>query len=282
MRFRGETNLRRIEGEASTDLTTWSGQASTNTAETRPDTAEEGNFRCAPIHLKFVLRYPVFMLAEATRRYRHRSRWVGERLSQLRWSMPDGARGVALTFDDGPDPEFTPQVLDLLAAYDVKATFFLVGECATRHPALAQRIADAGHAVGSHSNSHVDINELSTPQVWGEYRTGRDVVSDVLGTRTTLFRPPKGYVGLGSSTVTRALGLRPWLWSLAGEDWLPGITAQEILDRIGKPVAGDVILLHDGLQQPIEPSAMDRSQMVAALRQLIPETLERGLPFVTL
>ena len=76
--------------------------------------------------------------------------------------------------------------------------------------------------------------------------------------------------------------MTPWLWTLSGEDWTPGITADGIRDAIGSPAAGDVILLHDGLEQPVDPSARDRSEMIRALERLIPEVLDRGLRFTTL
>lgn len=102
----------------------------------------------------------------------------------------DGA--VALTFDDGPHPEHTPAVLDELARLGVVATFFLVGQRAAERPDLVRKIVDAGHAVGSHSSSHIEPWTVPLVDLAREYRRGRSEVEAAVGRPVALFRPPKG------------------------------------------------------------------------------------------
>lgn len=222
------------------------------------------------------------MIARLRGIYHHRRRLAAEYVGgvQLRTSSP--GNGVALTFDDGPDPVFTPLVLDVLRSFGIHATFFLVGERAQEYPGIVRRIVDEGHRVGSHSLSHAEIPDLPRWKIWDEYRCGRDTVKLVAGVDTSLFRPPKGYIDFSSCLLARILGLQVWLWSISGQDWLPGITAGEILAYLGKPSAGDVILLHDGSEQPLAPQARDRTEMVKALSELVPAVMERGVEFVTL
>jgi len=220
---------------------------------------------------------------------RHVAHFYQRRLKQLAYAVGgvkkslNGDSGtVALTFDDGPHPRFTPQALDVLKRFDVPATFFLVGERVREHPELVQQILAAGHRIGSHSDSHPDMWTVSSRAALREYRAGRDSVDRVAGQKSRLFRPPKGWIGIVQSCITRALGMRVWLWTLAGSDWLPDITAEEILAEIGTPSSGDVILLHDGLERPMGPTALDRSATIGALEKLIPAVQASGLRFVAL
>lgn len=213
---------------------------------------------------------------------RERRKNLAFKIGRVQWGPHDINDAVALTFDDGPHPRFTPEILDLLRRFGVKATFFLVGVRAREHPEIVERIMAEGHCVASHTDTHPDMWTLSPRAAMHEYRVGRDTVSDIAGHPVRICRPPKGSIGVVQACITRRLGLRPWLWTLAGQDWLPGITVPEILAEIGTAKAGDVILLHDGLERPIGPAALDRSATVQALEQLIPEIQSRGLRFVAL
>lgn len=178
-------------------------------------------------------------------------RTVGARAARRtvrpRHQLPRGQAGVALTFDDGPDPRTTPQVLDLLAAGSSKATFFLVGERAERHPHLVERIAADGHAVGSHSWSHPRPWDLSVQQLVQDYGRGHDAVQQVLGRPTSLFRPPHGHLGKDSLLALLRLRLRPVLWTHDPEDWRDGVTADQLVERLTGLRERDVVLLHDAL-----------------------------------
>jgi peptidoglycan/xylan/chitin deacetylase (PgdA/CDA1 family) len=189
---------------------------------------------------------------------------------------------VALTFDDGPDPEHTPAILDELARLGAVATFFLVGANAAAHPQIVRRIAAEGHAVGSHSSSHPEPWTLRPDALLRDYARGRAQVQDVVGRPADLFRPPKGYVDAAGAAVMLAARLRPWLWTLDPRDWEPEVRAAEIVGRLDALRAGDVVLLHDRIEGPLAPSALDRSTTREALPEIVALARSRGLDFVTL
>lgn len=185
--------------------------------------------------------------------------------------------GVALTFDDGPDPVYTPLVLDVLARHGVNATFFLVGVPACMHPGIVRRIVEEGHAIGSHTRSHPDMWTLSAEEIRREYLDGRAMLEDVSGTEVTLVRPPKGSLGLHGAWTLRRSGLRTVLWSATTDDWRPGSTVESILGATETVVAGDVVLLHDGMQGPGSALSADRSATVAALGPFVDRLPGPGL-----
>lgn len=186
---------------------------------------------------------------------------------------------VALTFDDGPDPIYTPKVLDVLARRSVPATFFLVGERIQRYPELVRRIVDEGHSVGSHSHSHPDMWTISSAELRQQYVEGMKALHETTGRHSALVRPPKGWLDLRTAIVFRRLGMEPILWNLSGNDWEVGVTPSAILDAIGTPTGGDVILLHDAIERPVEPSTVDRTATVEALDPLIDRVAASGLRF---
>lgn len=212
-------------------------------------------------------------------RYR-RQRWSGrllDRAGGVRRRRGDG--NVSLTFDDGPHLGTTDLVLDLLAELDVKATFFCVGRNARAHPELLRRMASEGHSVGSHSLTHPYLEHLGLRAVFHEYGTGRHEVESALGSPSRLFRPPHGHVQLSTAPVSRALRLRTWLWSVDPEDWRPGAASAEIAATAGRARSGDVILLHDWVEQPEAPEALDRSATLNALPQIVSTIRSGGLEF---
>jgi peptidoglycan-N-acetylglucosamine deacetylase len=184
---------------------------------------------------------------------------------------------VALTFDDGPDPVFTPQVLDVLAAHGALATFFLVGRRAAQHPEVVRRIAADGHGVGSHTWSHPELAKTPLLSLVGEIGHGRRAVEQAAGMRVLPFRPPKGYVDARVWFASRLLRVGVWKWSLDAADWHPGRTEEEILASLDGVDSEDVVLLHDGIEQPLAPEALDRSATVAAVAPLLARCRELGL-----
>lgn len=206
----------------------------------------------------------VLRLARAVRRRARRAVAAApQQLSGVR-STTRGD-GVALTFDDGPDPVFTPAVLDALAAAGAHATFFLVGAHAARAPALVRRIVAEGRGLGSHSQTHRDPWTLSPRELVADYRGGRRAVETASGLTVRAFRPPKGHLDGAGAAAIRLAGVRPWLWSVDPEDWAPGATASQLRERVAHAAAGDVVLLHDGLAGPGSEAAADRSATVSAL-----------------
>jgi peptidoglycan-N-acetylglucosamine deacetylase len=189
---------------------------------------------------------------------------------------------VALSFDDGPDPVFTPQVLDVLAAQGAVATFFLVGRRAEEHPEIVRRIVGDGHCIGSHTWSHPELAQIRLRRLVGEIERGRRALEQAAGAPVVLFRPPKGHLDRRVSIAARLARVDLWKWSLDAHDWHPGRTEAEISAELGNVASGDVVLLHDGLEQPLAPEALDRSATVAALVPLLALCRARGLETIRL
>ena len=195
-------------------------------------------------------------------------------------------RVAALTFDDGPDPVDTPPVLDILARHGARATFFLVGARAARHPALVARIAAEGHAVGNHGWDHPSLPRLSASAIAGQLHRTQAVLG---GGATRLMRPPYGDQSLASHLHCRRLGSGVVLWCAAGVDW-DGAPAEAIEARLEAGLApGAILLLHDTLMTWAAEGHRDRAPMRAALEGLLaghpdwrfltlPELLARGRP----
>jgi peptidoglycan/xylan/chitin deacetylase (PgdA/CDA1 family) len=200
-------------------------------------------------------------------------------LSGARERLP---RGFALTFDDGPDPTFTPQVLDELARLDVRATFFVVGYRVERHPELVRELEARGHRVGSHSQTHEKAWETGAARLARDYRAGRATLEQALGRRVRLFRPPYGALSYGTSLRIRRAGLSAWRWSLDPEDWMPRRPTEAIVAAADAAADGDVMLLHDSVERLDDDDALDRSATVAAIAGIVERVRARGLELVTL
>jgi peptidoglycan/xylan/chitin deacetylase (PgdA/CDA1 family) len=156
------------------------------------------------------------------------------------------AAGVALTFDDGPHPEGTPAVLELLARADARASFFLVGEQVRRRPRLAAEILAAGHIVALHGDQHRLQLRLTPAQVQADLARGAATLEDATGAAIVWHRPPYGIYSPAGLGAVRAAGWRPLLWSRWGKDWRRSTTPRRIATRATRSLsAGDVILLHD-------------------------------------
>lgn len=152
---------------------------------------------------------------------------------------------VALTFDDGPHPEQTPAILDLLARTGTKATFFLLGERAARHPDIVRRIAGEGHTIGNHSWSHPWMPKLSGRRIEAELVRCQDVLLEITRQSPRFVRPPYGSRDFRFYRIARRLELTPVLWSLDSLDWA-GVETERVLRRLRRAGPGDIVLLHDG------------------------------------
>jgi peptidoglycan/xylan/chitin deacetylase (PgdA/CDA1 family) len=154
--------------------------------------------------------------------------------------------GYALTFDDGPHPQGTPAVLEILGAAGVPATFFLVGEQVRRSPALAREIAAAGHTVGLHCDRHRNLLRLTPRQLRDDVDRAQATIEDATGAAIGLYRPPYGAISPPALRLARRRGWRTLLWSHWGRDWEKCATAESIAQRVTDGVgAGAVLLLHD-------------------------------------
>jgi peptidoglycan/xylan/chitin deacetylase (PgdA/CDA1 family) len=185
----------------------------------------------------------------------------------LRWRVfadavvrgPRGARGVALTFDDGPDPKWTPRVLATLAKHGAKATFFVVGKKAEAHPEVVRAILDAGHAVGLHSYAHDRLFALRREaRVREDLQRGLQVLEELTGERPTLFRPPIGHTNPIIARVADALDLTVVGWTLSGRDGVASARAGDVVARVRRDLRdGVIVLLHDAPEKGTrEPAAV--------------------------
>lgn len=217
------------------------------------------------------------------------SRWVRSKarrsLGSLTKVMTD-APAVALTFDDGPDPQWTPPLLDLLEKHKARGTFFTVGASVQRHPDLVRRMAEHGHALGSHSWDHSAFPLLSGSERRLQLRACERALGR-FGSR--LFRPPYGEQTLASRLDAFWLGHDVVGWSVTSEDWYEpnaATIADVLLKRIGP---GDIVLLHDTIfdqgvpqrgPQPDRTSWVDRGAMLASLEMVLGQIGDR-IQFVT-
>jgi peptidoglycan/xylan/chitin deacetylase (PgdA/CDA1 family) len=161
--------------------------------------------------------------------------------------------GVAFTFDDGPDPEATPEVLDALDRAQIRATFFLVGEQVEAHPKLAREIVSRHHEVQAHCWDHTAHPEVEDPanDLWQTI----EAIFKATGVAPTLQRPPYGRFSPASHAACLQAGLQPVYWSVWGEDW-EDIGPDRIADIVARDLSdGAVILLHDSARYAHRPSA---------------------------
>ncbi|GAA2458169.1 polysaccharide deacetylase family protein [Streptomyces glaucus] len=182
--------------------------------------------------------------------------------------VPGRGRTMVLTFDDGPDPRYTPDILDTLAKYDVRAMFFVCGEKAADHGDLLARMADEGHVVGNHTWSHPLLTRLRRRQIRSEMERTCDIIEETYGERPLWFRAPYGAWNRAAFQLGAELGMEPLAWTVDTLDWTtPGI--RTIVDRVHDGAApGVVVLSHD--------AGGDRSQSVRALRVYLPHLLDSG------
>jgi peptidoglycan-N-acetylglucosamine deacetylase len=195
----------------------------------------------------------------------------------VRYQLPPSrhaGKTVALTFDDGPDPRFTPAILAILASARVPATFFMVGSQAAAHPDLVRRVAVAGQAVGGHTWHHVRLGRLAPAEVAAEVDCTDRLLASLAGQPVRLVRPPDGAYDSGVVGLLAARGVQLVLWTVDSRDWTrPGVgRIQATVARQLRP--GAIILLHDG--------GGDRSQTVAALPGVLGLLRARGYRAVAL
>lgn len=182
---------------------------------------------------------------------------------------------LALTFDDGPDPEYTPILLDLLKEYDVKGTFFVLANKASRYPELVRRMVNEGHNVGLHSFRHINEAFLSPLQTKMEMYKSISILSE-LNVKVNVFRPPWGIFNILTCHYAMLLNCKIVLWSIHARDWSKYTSVDFIRQRlINKVRPGDIVLLHDGGGAKGAPQ-----RTIAALKAAIPVLKGRGYRFV--
>jgi peptidoglycan/xylan/chitin deacetylase (PgdA/CDA1 family) len=177
-------------------------------------------------------------------------------------------RTMVLTFDDGPDPRYTPGILDTLREYDVRAMFFVCGEMAVDNKDLLERMADEGHVVGNHTWSHPLLTQLRRARIRSEMERTSDVIQEAYGERPQWFRAPYGAWNRAAFQLGAELGMEPLAWTVDTLDWTTPGTGT-IVERVENGAGpGVVVLSHD--------AGGDRSQSVDALRRYLPHLLDSG------
>jgi peptidoglycan-N-acetylglucosamine deacetylase len=181
---------------------------------------------------------------------------------------------VYLTFDDGPTPAHTPEILALLARYRARATFFVVGRNAVAYPSLVRREFAAGHGVGNHTFTHASLPGLGRGRLEREVGSTNQAIRRATGAPARCLRPPYGAIDSASARRVGAFGLRIVTWTLDSNDWR-GLGSTAIAGRVlGRVRSGDVVLMHDG--------GGNRAQTVAALGAVLSSLSARGFRFAAL
>ena len=182
--------------------------------------------------------------------------------------MSGGTRSMVLTFDDGPDPNYTPQVLDILRSHHVKAMFFVCGEMAKDNPDLLRRMIDEGHTVGNHTWSHPELPRMTRRKIRDEIESTVDAVDKAVGETPRWFRAPYGAWNRDVFELGSEYGMEPLAWTVDTLDWSEPGTSSIVRRVIEGAAPGVVVLSHD--------AGGNRSQTVAALRRYLPELLSSG------
>jgi peptidoglycan-N-acetylglucosamine deacetylase len=208
-----------------------------------------------------------------------RSTWIGENIRRLPPSSIANNE-IALTFDDGPDPNVTPQVLDLLDGSGLKASFYVVGERALKYPRLMQDIVKRGHAVENHSHRHTNMFAFYlSSQLHRELVTAQQAIADASGSLPRFFRAPMGFRSPFLDPVIARLGLHYSSWTRRGFDSTAKHPAPVLRRLVTGLNSGDILLLHDG---SLLRTRRERAVVLDVLPELLRNISARGLRCVTL
>lgn len=180
---------------------------------------------------------------------------------------------VALTFDDGPHPKYTEKILSILARYNIKATFFMIGSNVANYPKVAQAVYRAGHEIGCHTYSHPHMKELTEAALVNELVKCEQVFESLSIPRPTIFRPPEGFRSEAQVRLIEEKGYKVVIWSFDPKDWRGTPSAQMVSGAMSRVQGGDILLFHDYIS--------GQNNTIAAIEQLIPKLLESGYEFVT-
>ncbi|MFF5994519.1 polysaccharide deacetylase family protein [Lysinibacillus sp. KU-BSD001] len=228
---------------------------------------------------KYITMFSIFIVFISVfyfgyKSYADKGRHYYEEAGQVVWDIQTSEKVVAITFDDGPDQKYTTDILDLLAQYEAKATFFIVGQYAEKYPEVVLRQYGEGHEIANHTYTHT--RSQSVQRIEEELKKTNETIYSITGFRPTLFRPVGGqYTDAMINTVVKnGYTVVMWSWHQDTEDWKnPGVS--KIVDKVLKGTKpGDVILFHD--------AGGDRSQTVKALEEILPALKNQGYEFITI
>lgn len=192
------------------------------------------------------------------------------------WAGNSNAKAIALTFDDGPHPQYTPQLLKVLDRYSIPASFFWLGACVHRAPAIASSIYERGHWIGLHGYDHRSFPLLTPTELRQSLQQTQAAIAQACGLpplQVRDVRPPNGLFTPQTLNCLQQWEYRPVMWSVVPEDWVrPGVTTvvQRVLEQVQN---GSLIVLHDG--------TCGGQDVAATTERLIPQLLSRGYQFVT-
>lgn len=205
--------------------------------------------------------------------YRDREQW--EKTGAVVWEANVREKVVALTFDDGPSPTFTEEILDLLAKYGAKATFFVMGKQAEMYPAIIQREFNEGHEIGNHTYNHPEVNQIPFHELKADLIRAHQVIFNIIGADMKLFRPTSGFYDEKVVKVANLLHYKVviWTWGQDSRDWTK-VSGERIALRIMETIKpGNILLFHD--------QGGDHSNTIKALEILLPVLKEKGYRFIT-
>lgn len=210
-------------------------------------------------------------------------------ISEMVWSVPTTEPLVALTFDDGPDPEFTPHVHEVLARYGIHSTFMCMGWNVVQHPDLFKETVAAGHEIGNHSWTHLDLAYQDEPTSREQMLRAAHVLDDALGHRVAYYRPPRGSLNGATVRLASELGYTTVLWTYFGA-WRDETNSAQVRSFVSRSLAPGVIVdFHDGLGhatfhrngKTARELRVQHHREIDALPAIIEDGLARGLRFVT-
>lgn len=197
------------------------------------------------------------------------------------YRLKTNRKKIALTFDDGPSPVWTPLILDELKKANVKATFFMIGYHVKKYPEVARRVAAEGHTIGNHGYAHTVILYYTLAEVEEEIKYTEMVIKEITGETTQYYRPPKAWMTKDIKEKIKSMGYEVILWSLNSKDWVM-FNYQYIVGRLLKKIrSGDIVLFHDS-GSVVSAEGGDRSQTVLAVVLLIKELRAQGYEFVSI
>ena len=180
---------------------------------------------------------------------------------------------IALTFDDGPHPLYTPKILDILKKHNAKATFFVIGRNAEIYEALTKRIYDEGHELGNHTYSHLTSKDGNSNSLNKELVKTGEIIKRITSSPPTLFRPPTGYCNNTTVRCASKLNYKIIVWTIDTRDWAHNSVDNIVNTVLKQAKSGSIILMHDYITKP--------SPTPEALEIILSRLTEKGYSFVT-